>query len=465
MSELPNGWTLEKFDDVGTYTDYVANGSFASLRENVLQKDDEDYAILLRLKDHTNKFKGPFKYVTKSSYEFLAKSKLEPGDLFLANVGAPGRTFLVPELGKPMTIAPNGIRVRANEKSTNQYLNYFIKSPAGQELITSITGGNAQQKFNKTALRKSVLPIPPLEVQKQLVDKLDSVLAKVEAAQARLDKIPAILKRFRQSVLAAATSGELTKEWRENKTIKGVPLVRNKKLAQINPEDCYTLPISNWCWARLGSVAELINGDRGKNYPNRTEYVEQGVPFINTGHIKTDGTLSHSKMNFITLEKYESLRGGKTRPNDLVYCLRGATMGKIARVNYEKGAIASSLVIIRVDDNINRDFIYYFLNSPVGKSFIKKYDNGSAQPNLSAKSLASYAVYLPPQSEQDEIVSKIDSLFACAESIERQFNSAQANLNKLTQSILAKAFKGELLLTSVDSDIQAIENSIEALNA
>ena len=161
MSQLPQGWVEKTFDEIGEYTDYVANGSFASLKENVTQTDEEDYAILLRLKDHSNGFKGPFKYVTKASYEFLKKSDLQAGDLFLANVGAPGRTFLVPELGKPMTIAPNGIRVRANELTSNKFIEYFIRSRQGQDLILSITGGNAQQKFNKTALKKSSFPLRP----------------------------------------------------------------------------------------------------------------------------------------------------------------------------------------------------------------------------------------------------------------------------------------------------------------
>jgi type I restriction enzyme S subunit len=145
--ELPKGWALTTYDDVATYTDFVANGSFASLKENVVQKDDPDYAILVRLKDNSKNWNGPFRYVTKSSYEFLGKSELEAGDLFLANVGAPGRTFLVPDLGQPMTMAPNGIRVRSNDTTSNKYLNYYISSTAGQDGLRAITGGNAQQKI------------------------------------------------------------------------------------------------------------------------------------------------------------------------------------------------------------------------------------------------------------------------------------------------------------------------------
>lgn len=75
---LPKGWVEKTFNDVGTYTDYVANGSFAALKENVTQVDTKDYAILLRLKDHSNSFKGPFKYVTEKSFKFLSKSELKP---------------------------------------------------------------------------------------------------------------------------------------------------------------------------------------------------------------------------------------------------------------------------------------------------------------------------------------------------------------------------------------------------
>ena len=151
----------------------------------------------------------------------------------------------------------------------------------------------------------------------------------------------------------------------------------------------------NWKWLTLGDVAEFINGDRGKNYPGPLDRVEIGVPFINTGHIETTGGLSDRKMEYISREKYNQLGSGKVKPGDIVYCLRGSTIGKTAKNHYSEGAIASSLIIIRANKNINQDFLYYFLISPAGQSLATMNDNGSAQPNLSGRVLASYPLQIP----------------------------------------------------------------------
>src|SRR5438876_4133447 len=101
---------------------------------------------------------------------------------------------------------------------------------------------------------------------------------------------------------------------------------------------------AKWSWTTLGEVAAFINGDRGANYPKPTDYLESGVAFVNTGHIDLSGRLDLERMQFISRASFERLRSGKLREGDIVYCLRGSTIGKTARVNLAEGAIASSLV-------------------------------------------------------------------------------------------------------------------------
>jgi type I restriction enzyme S subunit len=183
-------------------------------------------------------------------------------------------------------------------------------------------------------------------------------------------------------------------------------------------------------------VAETINGDRGKNYPNKREYVTEGIPFINTGHIQPDGSLSAQTMHYISREKFESLRSGKIKDGDLIYCLRGATLGKTAFVDpYKEGAIASSLVIIRLDKNMNRRYAFFFLRSPFGRELIRRFDNGSAQPNLAAGSVREYVIPLPPSKEQRRIVAKVDQLMALIDQLEKQ----QTQKSELAQAFAQAA--------------------------
>jgi len=190
-----------------------------------------------------------------------------------------------------------------------------------------------------------------------------------------------------------------------------------KKLPPVSDDEVsFSLP-TGWSWARLDGIAALINGDRGKNYPSKAHYVDEGLPFINAGHLR-DGQVDHSEMNFISQERFDLLRSGKVQAGDLLYCLRGS-LGKAAVVSgFNCGAIASSLLIIRLIGDLNPRFMFFVLVSSYGGDLVRKYDNGSAQPNLSAGNVAKYAVPIPPLAEQHRIVARVDELMGLLNRLE-----------------------------------------------
>lgn len=164
-----------------------------------------------------------------------------------------------------------------------------------------------------------------------------------------------------------------------------------------------------WEYKKLGEIASFINGDRGKNYPSAKDFVEDGVPFINAGHL-CNGIINFDKMNYITYNKYSSLGSGKIQQHDILFCLRGS-LGKFAIVKEKSlGAIASSLVIIRPSQIVDDRFIAHFLSTPKLQEYIDSNNNGSSQPNLSAKSVASFIIPLPPKSTQLSIISELDKI-------------------------------------------------------
>ena len=159
---------------------------------------------------------------------------------------------------------------------------------------------------------------------------------------------------------------------------------------------------------RLGDIAVLINGDRGKNYPSQADIMEDGdIPFVNAGHL-TGREVSFEDMNYISKEKYDSLNAGKFCKGDILYCLRGS-LGKKALVEDEiVGAIASSLVIIRTNEqNVDRNYLMFALDSPSIKEQLMKANNGSSQPNLSAASVKQYEIDLPDLHNQINIVERL----------------------------------------------------------
>ena len=166
-----------------------------------------------------------------------------------------------------------------------------------------------------------------------------------------------------------------------------------------------------WGIVKLGDVCHFENGDRGKNYPGRKAFVDQGVPFINAGHLTIDG-LDMVAMNFIPRDRFELLSNGKIRDGDILFCLRGS-LGKFAVIDgLKEGAIASSLVIVRPKEMINRYFLAAYFDSHICQNMISKFENGAAQPNLSAKSLSNFEIPLPPLPEQKRIVAILDEAFA-----------------------------------------------------
>lgn len=158
---------------------------------------------------------------------------------------------------------------------------------------------------------------------------------------------------------------------------------------------------------KLGDICFFINGDRGKNYPSKSSFVERGIPFINAGNID-NYALNDETLNFITKDKYDCLSSGKIEGGDIIFCLRGS-LGKFAYINHGRvGAIASSLVIIRAKEDLYIKYLFYYLRSNLCKREIKNFENGAAQPNLSARDLKKFKIPLPPLETQKKIVEILD---------------------------------------------------------
>lgn len=207
-------------------------------------------------------------------------------------------------------------------------------------------------------------------------------------------------------------------------------------------EQPYPLP-DGWRWVRLGSVVDLYNGDRGKSYPSKKDYVPEGIPFINAGAIQ-DNYLCEDYFNYITIKKYEELRAGKIQKNDILYCLRGS-LGKCAIVDRDMiGAISSSLCIFRAKAGLNVNYLFYLLQSDVIKRQQEEIENGSAQPNLSAADVKKYYMPLPSMQEQERLVNYIEKWFIKINWVNNFLQKGLVESEKRRAVILYKAFTGEL---------------------
>ncbi|TCP17613.1 type I restriction enzyme S subunit [Nicoletella semolina] len=218
---------------------------------------------------------------------------------------------------------------------------------------------------------------------------------------------------------------------------------------------------------RLSSVTELINGDRGKNYPSKDKLHLSGIPFISAINLD-NGTISNEKLLYLSQQQYDLLGSGKLKKNDLIFCLRGS-LGKNGIYPFSSGAIASSLVILRLisTELLDLYFFYYYINSPLINNEINKYNNGTAQPNLSAGNLENFYFPLPPFNEQKRIVAKIEALLPYieqyAEKEEKLTALHQQFPEQLKKSILQAAIQGKL--TEQDPNDEPASRLIERIKA
>ena len=204
LGMIPEGWKVGKITDIGCLiTDYVSNGSFASLKQNVHLYETKEYAQFIRNTDlKTNTFSV---YVDKHSYDFLSKSTLYGNEIIISNVGDVGSVHLCPKLDIPMTLGNNIIMLRPNEKEYNYFLYLWFKYFSGQGLIQGIKGGSAQPKFNKTDFKNLPLLIPSFEIIEKsywVFESMFSILSSNIKENSRLSLL-------RDTLLPRLMSGEL----------------------------------------------------------------------------------------------------------------------------------------------------------------------------------------------------------------------------------------------------------------
>jgi len=204
FGDIPVEWHIVAIKDLSVYiTDYVANGSFASLRENVRLYDKPNYAHFIRNTDL--KAESYKMYVDKHSYEFLSKSVLEGGEIIISNVGDVGSVFLCPKLEKPMTLGNNIILLRPKKDYLTFYLYMLFKGGIGQHLIDGVTGGSAQRKFNKTDFKSIKLMMPPVNILIKFDRIVKPIFSKIEENRDEISRLTSL----RDTLLPKLMSGEL----------------------------------------------------------------------------------------------------------------------------------------------------------------------------------------------------------------------------------------------------------------
>ncbi len=325
-------------------------------------------------------------------------------------------------------------KVIATEES-RRFLFDKLKTSAGQ---VGISGAD---------LKRLHVPLPPLAEQKRIADKLDALMARVDACRERLDRVPGILKGFRDAVLSAAIRGGLTKGWRgDSGSDSGPNLVALSRAAAPDDEQYQDwlgdLPAA-WTIERAAEIVapttEIVYGivQPGPKLAVGVPYV-RGMDIVD-GKIQVDQLLKTSPE---IAKRYSraSIQGG-----DVLLGIIRATKVAVVPDTLNGANITQGTARFRPSERISTKFLAICLEAPETQRWLHAHYRGIDMPGLNLADVRRVPIPMPSSEEQAEIVRRVESLFALADAIEVRYQAARAHVEKLTPALLAKAFRGELV--------------------
>lgn len=427
--EIPDNWTWIRLGDYcQKVTDQVASGSFASLRENVPSLKEPNYAIMVKTADFANGFTRNLTYTTKHGYDFLENSNLYGGELILSNIGSIGKCFIVPALECKMTLAPNAVMVRLINDELRDYLYYYILSPQGYQALLTIASGTAMKKFNKTDLKKILLPIPPLAEQKRIVAKIEELLPYIDRYEQAWRKLEDFNKRFpadmQKTLLQMAIQGRLVEQRPEEGTgdelycqiqaekqrlIKAGTIKNEKPLPEIAEDEIpFDIPES-WKWVRLIDLCKSIQDGDHQPPPQ----VPKGIPFLVISNISS-GKIDYSNTRYVPPSYYEALPSERVaEQGDILFTVTGSYGIPIKVTSNQQFCFQRHIALMKL--MIVGDYLFYILRSPAVQLQCDAVATGTAQKTVGLKSLRNIVLPLPPLAEQKRIVARLEELLPLCE--------------------------------------------------
>lgn len=293
-----------------------------------------------------------------------------------------------------------------------RYIEHFWRYRA--QYIESIGTGTTVKGIRLEDIRSLSIPVAPSNEQRRIADKLDRVLARVDAANEHLSRVAPLIKRFRKSVLAAAVSGQLT--------------------------DARALPSQDWKTAKLGDLGTLARG-KSKHRPRNDPSLYGGrYPFIQTGDIaNSNGLITHHSKTY----NDKGLAQSELWPKGTLCITIAANIADTAILDYDACFPDSIVGFLADESTCIAKFVKHSID--VIKEDIERLAPATAQKNINLAILSEIPIRIPSVEEQSEIVRRVEKLFAFADRLEERLSQTQAAVQKLTPALLAKAFRGELV--------------------
>ncbi len=410
MTNLPQGWEVKK---LGEIFNIERGGSPRPIKEFLTDK--EDGINWIKIGDIKNQ---KYLYATEEKIiqEGLKKSKLViEGDLLVSNSMSFGKPVIV-KLQKG-AIHDGWLLLKEKINLNKEYFYYLFSSNFMYDFLSYQASGSTVKNLNIDKLKQIEIPLPPLKEQERIVGILDESFAKIDESIKILEQDLLNLDELMQSALQKAFN-PLNDDTKEN----------------------YQLP-QGWEWKGLGEICFITDGTH--KTPN---YIETGIPFLSVKNI-SKGFFDLSDVKYISLEEHNKLiKRAKPEFGDILICRIG-TLGKAIKISLEfEFSIFVSLGLLKPKVKIISDYLVYFLNSYFIEGWINnnKVGGGTHTAKLNLNILEKCPVALPTLKEQEQIAKHLDFVFEKTKALKELYTKELKDYEELKQSLLNKAFKGEL---------------------
>lgn len=417
-NELPKGWRYVKLSDLAE----IQSGGTPSRSNSSYWNGNIPWVKISDIKG---------KYITETE-EFITEEGMsnssakmfERGTIIFSIFATIGKVAI---LDIDATTNQALVGLKNNNQVDKTFLVYALTELS--ERISNLGKGVAQKNINISILKEVEIPLPPLEEQKQIAEKLDKFFAQIESIKKSTERIPELLKNFRQQILTYAVTGKLTEDWRKEKQLDNdFSLFESDEHREYN----YYVPTS-WVILSFSNVvtieSNLVNPNEYKDYPLIAPDNIESM----TGRILSKPTVA--EIAPISPKHYFN-------KGSLIYSKIRPYLSKIAYVDFD-GLCSADMYPLKTKLNIF--YLYYYMLSSEFLSFATTAGERIVLPKINQKSLNIIPIPVPSLKEQEEIVNRVQSLFSKLDIVEKRYATLCDILDKLPQAILNKAFKGKLL--------------------
>ena len=416
-SELPKGWKLVPLKEI---TSIIRGVSYP--KEEAKLHPEENYVHILRggnIQDGKIVFETDDNVYVNSSLVGEEQFVLKDDVVIVASTGSKkviGKAATIEEDSRCISFGAFLLLLRTNVID-KRFHSYFFQTQYYRNTISSLAGGININNIKKEHIENLQIPLPPLTEQKQIAEKLDKLFDQIETIKEASNKIPELLKNFRQQVLTYAVTGKLTNS-----------------------------DFAHWEKSTIGAIGKVKGG---KRLPKGEELVNYntGYPYIRARDLK-EGTVLKQNIMYLLPETQEKIKNYIVKTNDVYITIVGAKIGDagiIPESMNNANLTENAAKITDLSEKIMPQYLSLWLQAPLCQSEIQQSIKSAAQGKLALTRINSLSVCFPPIESQKEIIDKVEYLLGELKMIESKFYQLQNILGKLPQALLCKAFKGELL--------------------